>query len=279
MLCRPFIILHLTYALITTTTRFFLPTPTPPPTSSSSLPFHHNHSLLSHFLNTFLLALNTVALAHTSPWLWTGPPDDRSLIWSSHSIPPRSPQQPRPAWMRGAADDRDPRVMWDLSACVVLLYVVALLLSLHHQLLFSPFTFASASSTLPPSPLRRRLLLVTHVCSVLLLLDLVGLGLFAYRLHFDCAVELSPFFLVELIRIAHTWEVMLHGGKVVDTSTAAQRLRGVDDDEKDKDEEEGEEDVGAAETAEFADLIAGAADSTGLHQRSAVAAARAAATQ
>ena len=36
MLCRPFILLHLTYTIITTTCRFFLPTPTPQPTSSSS---------------------------------------------------------------------------------------------------------------------------------------------------------------------------------------------------------------------------------------------------
>ena len=160
--------------------------------------------------------------------------------------------------------------MWDLSACVVLLYAVALLLSLLHQLLFSPFTFASPSSSLPPSSRRRRLLLLAHVCSVLLLLDLVALALFAYRLHFDCLVELSPFLLVELLRIAHTWDVMMHGGKVVDRDTAKQRLRGVDEDEKDGDEEEdgGE----GAEPAEFADLIAGAAASTGLQHRTTTAA-------
>ena len=283
-LCRPFILLHLTYTLITTTARFFLPTPLPPPptTSSSSspsppsppsafLPFHHSRSLVSHFLSTFLLALNTVALSHTSPWLWTGPPHHRRLITNPASIP-RPPRQPRPVWLRSPSDERDPALLWDLSACLLLLYAVALAASLAHQLLFSPFTFASPDSARRPSPARRRRLLSAYAASAALAMALGGLMWFAWKVHVDAAVELVPWVLVEAMRVAQTWQVMCRGGKVLHVTDAERRLRGVDEDEKDTtddgdEEDEEEEEEEETEAEEFADLIEGATETTGLHHR------------
>ena len=291
-LCRPFILLHLCYTLLTTSTRFFLPTPLPPRLSSSSsssncLPFHHSRSLLSHLLSTFLLSLNTVALSHTSPWLWTGPPHSRSLITNPSSIPPpATPSPARPAWLRG--EDRDPRVLWDLSACMMLLYVVSLGLSLFHQLLFSAFTFPSADSLRSPSPSRRRRLLLSHLTSILLAADMAGLLLFAYRLHVDAAVELIPYALVEAIRVVHTWQVVARGGRVSHLSDAAQRLRRVDEDENDREDASEAEDEDAegcggrseGPEVEFASLIAEAAEMTGeLRQRAVPVAASTAPAQ
>ena len=263
-LCRPFILLHLTWTLITTSTRFFIPTPQPRP--HAPLPFHHARSLPGHLFSTGLLALNTIALSHTSPWLFAQPGDLRSLLWLPRASPPKA-VQPKPVWLRSAAEEKDPVLMWDMAACVVLLYCVVLVLSLALTALLSPLTFACAESAVAAAGGRRRRLLGAFAASVLLLMALCALLLFAYRVHLDCVVELSPFVLVELIRVATTWELTARGGRVIDAAALAKagRVRGVDEDERDGDTDADDDASNAPE--EFADLIAGAAESTGLQRR------------
>jgi hypothetical protein len=105
-LWRPFLLLHLGYIVISTALRFFLPQ-SPATRAGPCPPFHHNRSLLSHLLSCFLLlSLNTMAMAHTAPWLWiednaTG---SRVFAWSPASLPPSTtqPVRPMPRWARPA---------------------------------------------------------------------------------------------------------------------------------------------------------------------------------
>ena len=288
-LCRPFIIAHLVYVIINTIVRFLIPTPFPnlPQPSTgllclpSPLPFHHSRNMLHHLLSSFsLLLLNTLTLSHTTPFLFTDPTlsTPRRLRYPSELR--SSAQRPArivPVWLRGAGgiggvESRDGLVMWDWSVCVVLMYGVALVLSILHQRFFSPFTFppstasASSSSFASLSAVdRRRQLQLSYLFSVLLLLALCALLFCAYQLHLDAFVYLVPWSLIEAVRVADNWLVMARGGKV--RGEVEKRAK-----------EEAEEKQTAKQTAESdrreLDQLASYAVRSGLHQRHAASANR-----
>ena len=276
-LCRPYILLHFCYVLITTITRFLIPTPSPSLDSSSSrcclpsqLPFHHARNMLHHLLSSLcLLTFNTLSLAHTTPFLFTDPTPTtpRQLRYPADFRAPQRPARVVPAWLRGGAagvDNRDGLVLWDWSMCVVLMYLVVLVLSAVHQRLFSPFTFPP-SHTAPSSSFvslsqadRRRRLQLSYLASLLLLLALSALLFCAYQLHFDAFVYLTPWSTVEAVRVADNWLVMARGGKV--RGEVEKRAK------EEAEEKEAAEQVVRSNRREL-DALAAFAVHSGLHQR------------
>ena len=278
-LCRPYILVHLIYILITTITRFLIPTPLPtPPTSTptsrcclpSPHPFHHSRNMLHHLLSSLcLLLLNTLSLAHTTPFLFTDPTATaaRRLRWPADYKVPQRPTRVVPVWLRAAngaaVDGRDGLVMWDWSLCIVLMYAVSLLLSVLHQRLFSPFTFAPASASAASfgslsQAARRRHLQLSYLFSLLLLLALAALLFCAYQLHLDALIYLLPWSLIEALRVADNWLVMARGGKVRGESERRAKEKA--------EETEAAEQVVQSDRREL-DELAGFAVRSGLYQR------------
>jgi hypothetical protein len=153
--------------------------------------------------------------------------------------------------------------MWDMSACLLLLYVTALCLSLTHQLLFSPFTLPYTASASSPRLYYRRDLLISFIVSLFLSVSLVAVALFAFHLHVDCAVALLPFLMIEVIRVGHCWIVMARGGKVSKLEKGRQRgksqrgtVEGSELQQKEEEkEEEGEDEEEESRVADPAALI------------------------
>ena len=296
-LWRPFLLLHIGYCVICTALRFLLPQPA---AARAGLcpPFHHNRSPLSHLLSCFLLlSLNTLAMAHTAPWLWTEAKatGSRAFLWSPAMLPPQAaePVRPMPKWARPAvkhspasvssAHSRDEgqtmlnmchsrvdaeaalllsvsllcSAMWDMSACLLLLYVTALCLSLTHQLLFSPFTLPFAASSSSSRSYHRRDLLISFIVSLFLSVSLVAVALFAFRLHMDCGIELLPFLMLEVIRVAHCWIVMARGGRRSKqrVKTRSGRRRRQTEEETEQEQEEAEDEDEQSSAADPAALI------------------------
>ena len=277
-LCRPFILLHLCYIILTTITRFLIPSPLPDLPASASrsrfclpspLPFHHCRNMLHHLLSSLcLLVSSTLALAHTTPFLFTDPsPSTRRRFRTpaDFNAPQRAPRVV-PLWLRGGGggETRDGLVLWDWSMCVLCMHALCLALSALHQRLFSPFTFPVAS-TRPSSSFaslsaadRSRRLQLSYLCSLLLLLAVAALLFCAYQLHVDAFVYHSPWCTIEAVRVADNWLVMARGGKVRGELERRAKERA--------DEEENAQQSAQADRREL-DELAAAAVHGGLHQR------------